>query len=165
MEVPRLGTWAGVLLGCGDGVWTAKSEWAMRYLMLSANSMLLIFSSKDSFLSYVHLDRCKVELHDLGKTEELTGMGILKISALDAGIPCVSHQSASSLYILLSSSALQRTWYSALQTAMVENMKALDRAFSKSPLVAPSTAAAAAAMASTTLGAHKVGGGGGGGGG
>lgn len=146
LQVPRLGTWAGVLCGFG----TTSSSWAMNYLTLSAHSMLLVFGEKDAFLGAVHLDRCKVDVFDHGKADDLSGMGILKISTID-GMPVCSYSSACTLYVLLSSTALQKSWCTALQVATEECLHGLDRAFSKSPLsVAPHSAAAVAAAASST---------------
>lgn len=53
------------------------------------------------------------------------------------------------VYILFSSAALQKTWLSALQTATVESMHAVDRAFSRMPPAAAGTSVAATAASAS----------------
>jgi hypothetical protein len=148
VDLPRLGTWAGLLLGFGT---RNTTTWVMNYLMLTPKAVLLVFGEKNALLGALHLDRCKVEQFDYTKGHELTGMGLLKLSTID-GMPVCTFSSASALYVLLSSVALQKTWIAALQTATVESMRALDRAFSKTPVsLAPSAAAAAASASMLSL--------------
>lgn len=69
-EVPRLGTWAGLLLGFGQH--RADARWTMHYLSLMPSSVLLVFGDRSSLVGCVHLDRCRVEVPE-HHSDELHG--------------------------------------------------------------------------------------------